>query len=396
MVFLKKSTTLLMTLCIFCLCSCQTRTKQPADTYSIDLIESKKISLTLDEKTDVISLSIFQFEEDGKEYLSFGNFNKKQKELILFDLEKEAIHKRIPLDKESLNGVACVRGCKSLNGSQSFLSFQHNCFLLSIIDGEGKQIKQFSTAPRDNMFILSAAGQSYDWQPSFVIDSVLYFGAGLQPLEGSIKRHHWKEFPLFTSLDLRNGEIDWYMHYPSIFDQDVDNPAGGYEFTYDYNPKQNRLVCSFGLYDSLMVSDDLHHMKWVDGKSRYLKSMRPILPEAGLGPQTFIKFREMPRYTHIMYDKYRDVYYRFADHPCKLGFGESFMDEPKAREFSIIIFDKDLNIIGETKFPGNRYMNKMSFIGRDGLYISESNAANPDFNKNKLVFTCFKLENINQ
>ena len=186
MLFLKKSNTLLITLCIFCLCSCQTRTKQPADTYSIGLVESKKISLPLEAKTNTISYSIFQFEEDGKEYLSFGDFEKKQKELILFDLEKEVIHKRIPLDKERLNGVACVRGCKSLNGSQSFLSFQHNCFLLSIIDGEGKQIKQFSTAPRDNMFILSAAGQSYDWQPSLVIDSVLYFGAGLQPLENGL------------------------------------------------------------------------------------------------------------------------------------------------------------------------------------------------------------------
>ena len=34
----------------------------------------------------------------------------------------------------------------------------------------------------------------------------------------------------------------------------------------------------------------------------------------------------------------------------------------------------------------------MSFVGRDGLYISENNLANPDFDENKLVFACFKLE----
>ena len=64
------------------------------------------------------------------------------------------------------------------------------------------------------------------------------------------------------------------------------------------------------------------------------------------------------------------------------------------REFSVIVFDKDLNIIGETKFPGNKYLYKMSFVGRDGLYISENNLKSPKFDENKLKFACFKLEDM--
>ena len=391
---MKKVHTLLIIISILSLCSCQTKKEQSTDPYNVELVESKKITLPIEDKKDFLSRSIFQFEEDGKEFLSFGTFERKrQYELILFDLEKEDVHKRIPLTYEALPAIT---GLKSLNGSQSFLTFRHNRFRFSIIDGEGKMLKDFSTEPRDNMFICSLGGISYGYMPSFVIDSVLYFSASLQYREGGIKTHHWKEFPLFTSLDLRNGDIDWYMHYPSIFDHDVENPAGGYEFTYDYNYQQNRLVCSFIGYDSLMVTDDLHHMRWIDGKSRYLESRRPYVPESGNPEQTFTKLQEMGGYLHLMYDKYRDVYYRFVEHPCKLGFGEYWMNDPKAREFSIIIFDKDLNIIGETKFPGNKYFNKMSFIGRDGLYISENNWANPDFDKHKLVFACFKLENINK
>ena len=391
---MKKVHTLLIIISILSLCSCQTKKEQSTDPYNVELVESKKITLPIEDKKDFLSRSIFQFEEDGKEFLSFGTFERKrQYELILFDLEKEDVHKRIPLTYEALPAIT---GLKSLNGSQSFLTFRHNRFRFSIIDGEGKMLKDFSTEPRDNMFICSLGGISYGYMPSFVIDSVLYFSASLQYREGGIKTHHWKEFPLFTSLDLRNGDIDWYMNYPSIFDHDVENPAGGYEFTYDYNYQQNRLVCSFIGYDSLMVTDDLHHMRWIDGKSRYLESRRPYVPESGNPEQSFTKLTEMGGYLHLMYDKYRDVYYRFVEHPCKLGFGEYWMNDPKAREFSIIIFDKDLNIIGETKFPGNKYFNKMSFIGRDGLYISENNWANPDFDKHKLVFACFKLENINK
>ena len=394
---MKKEHTLLITLSILCLCACQTKTEKTIDSYNTSLVESKKITLPIEDKKEFLSRSIFQFEEDGKEFLSFGVFEgRRQYEIILFDLEKEDVHKRIPLVYDGPDGLPAITGIKPLNGSQSFLTFRHNRFRFSIIDGEGKMLKDFSTEPRDNMFIYCLGGMSYCYAPSFVIDSILYFNAYPQYREGGVKRHHWKEFPLFTSLDLRNGEIDWYMHYPSIFDHDVENPAGGYEFTYDYNYQQNRLVCSFIGYDSLMVTDDLHHMKWVDGKSRYLESRRPYVPESGNPEQSFTKLTEMGGYLHLMYDKYRDVYYRFVEHPCKLGFGENWMNEPKAREFSIIIFDKDLNIIGETKFPGNKYFNKMSFIGRDGLYISENNWANPDFDKHKLVFACFKLENINK
>jgi hypothetical protein len=97
-----------------------------------------------------------------------------------------------------------------------------------------------------------------------------------------------------------------------------------------------------------------------------------------------------------MYDKYRNVYYRFVEHPCELAKDEGYMDEPKAREFSVIILDKDFQIIGETKFPGNKYFIRMSFVGRDGLYISENNLANPDFDEDKLVFACFKLEDVKE
>ena len=95
-----------------------------------------------------------------------------------------------------------------------------------------------------------------------------------------------------------------------------------------------------------------------------------------------------------MYDKYRDVYYRFAEMPCELADNEDPYDEfvPRVREFSVIILDKDFRIIGETKFPGKKYFYKMSFVGRDGLYISENNLANPEFDEDKLVFACFKLE----
>ena len=69
------------------------------------------------------------------------------------------------------------------------------------------------------------------------------------------------------------------------------------------------------------------------------------------GINAIIKLRETPKYWHIMYDKYRNVYYRFAEMPYKLAPNESPHETPKGKEFSVIVLNADFEIIGETKFP---------------------------------------------
>ena len=75
---MKKEQTLLITLSILCLCSCQTKTETQTATYNIGLVEAKKITLPIEDKKDFLSHSIFQFEEDGKEFLSFGSFERRR------------------------------------------------------------------------------------------------------------------------------------------------------------------------------------------------------------------------------------------------------------------------------------------------------------------------------
>ncbi|MCQ5373234.1 hypothetical protein NE540_23905, partial [Phocaeicola vulgatus] len=60
----------------------------------------------------------------------------------------------------------------------------------------------------------------------------------------------------------------------------------------------------------------------------------------------------------------------------------------------VIVLNADFEIMGETKFPGKKYFYIMSFVGREGLYISENNLDNQQFDENKLVFTCFKINNV--
>ena len=395
---MKRNNILVISLiCLLCLSSCQSKTETPTASYDIELVEAKKITLPIDENTYYLSLSIFQFEEENKEYLLFGNFEKKQHEILIYDIENQNLHKRIPLEKEGPNGIPSICGSIPFVDSNTFLISQHNAGRVTIADGEGNVVRYYNmrqSGKRNALWADCRFGISFFYAPSFTKDSIVYF-SNLFFVRERLNHDDWKTLPMFNSLNLRNGHVGTLpINYPDIFEDDVKIPAGGgYNFTYDYNYRQNRLVCSLTGYDSIMVSDDLKQVRWYNGKSRYLESIRPKVYEAN----SFDWLRESKgstKYHNIMYDRYRDVYYRIAEFPYEFKSNESPFDDPKGREFSIIIFDKDFNIIGETKFPGNKYLYKMSFVGRDGLYISENNLANPDFDEDKLVFACFKLEDI--
>ena len=68
-----------------------------------------------------------------------------------------------------------------------------------------------------------------------------------------------------------------------------------------------------------------------------------------------------PHYHHLMYDKYRKVFYRFALMPDDNI--KPFSNNPH-QSFSIIILNKDYEIIGETKFPSNTYAHHLCFVGK--------------------------------
>ena len=376
---------------ILTLVSCQpSKNNNGKRQNEVELVAEKQLVFPLDEQTYYLSKSMFQFEENGKEYLHFENTRKSLYNIVIFDIENRQIAKQIPLHKTGPNGLPAVFGSRPSPGAQYILVAQNNISRISSINDKGEVIRNYNFQTPESQFTSLHLGSYYN-TPGFVKDSCLFLKIGIP--KPDMKREDWPKTHMFASLDLRTGKVKWVpIFYPPIFKEEYENIDGGYGFSYDYNYKENRLICGFFGYDSLMVTDDLKHIRWYNAKSRYLKSMKPKLGNAMAGINSIIEFCETPKYWHIMYDKYRNVYYRFAEMPYKLAPNESPYDEPKGKEFSVIVLNADFEIIGETKFPGKKYFYKMSFVGREGLYISENNLENPQFDENKLVFTCFKIK----
>ena len=77
--------------------SCQSTKKNNAERQNeVELVAEKQLAFPLDEQTYYLSISIYQFEENGKEYLHFENTRKSLYDIVIFDIENKQIAKRIP------------------------------------------------------------------------------------------------------------------------------------------------------------------------------------------------------------------------------------------------------------------------------------------------------------
>ena len=253
-----KITSFICLVSCICLFACQDSPKESIATYDIGLAESKKIVLPVDENTYYLSKSMFQFEEDGREYLQFGNLEKRLHEILIYDIENQNLHKRIPLEKEGPNGVPAIWGCIPFHDSKNFLISQHNAGRTTIIDREGNVVRHYNMKHngKNKLWADCRYGTSFFHMPSFTRDSIVYFSNGIfiqYKINQRLNRDNWKIIPMFNSLNLKNGHVGTLpIKYPDIFEDDVRTPAGGgYVFSYDYNYRQDRLVCSFTGSDSV-------------------------------------------------------------------------------------------------------------------------------------------------
>ena len=69
-------------------------------------------------------------------------------------------------------------------------------------------------------------------------------------------------------------------------------------------------------------------------------------------------------YANIIFDKYRNTYYRIAKH-------KSNSNNLKDFKFSIMILDKNFNILGEQIFNNLEYNISACFVSKNGLLLKK-------------------------
>ena len=221
------------------------------------------------------------------------------------------------------------------------------------------------------------------YAPMILQDSSIYLYQALKFSDKQYNGDDLEKYPLCIKVNMQTKQTKTLpLTYPRLWE--AKNENGIFTCSRDYDG--TNFVYSFFISNSIHVTNDNKTFKEYPCKSRYINGS----PKNHTAPdiKTIRKESiENASYRNIIYDKYRKVYYRFFQPACEVSPNENITDLMKTgKKFSIMILDKDFKVIGETLFPENIYIPVMLFILKDGLYISDNNFQNPEFNENVLSF----------
>jgi hypothetical protein len=355
---------------------------------------------------------------------SHNSRNKNEPQVCLMELVGEKI---FYLDK---NTTARSRSIAFFENIQAFASFTYSSGNITFFDYDSGNITHSSkiSQPIENIFIAGIdsfyifsfpqyefmqtdRNGNIQWKHAFKVgddlktwtinpefshiapiilhNSKLYMGCwGLGEYPDVVKSRF--DRPVIIEYDIHNKNKKYYSGYPQVY---VDNNMGSfqnYPISYTFNPEKNEIAIAFRASCQLSIFNlDTKSEKLVSVKSNYFDSIP--LPHPGKDrhyssqSESFRHYITKPVFGEIIYDKYRQIYYRFVLHgvnnPDLQKGAKAFYD----KEMSIIVTDNDFQIIGETpKFLG--HYSPQSFVTKEGLHILKLNK-----DENKAIYSIFRL-----
>lgn len=365
-----------------CLCACGEK-----DSRSVQLKKNeKKISLELDESVKTCSRALYLYtDKDGKEYITFQNDFKN--EIYFYDFKTQALTFKFKQAVEGNNGVGGILGyyIQDLNHIYLTSDFKREIYL---VDTAGMVKEKFQYKKTiDDIPLSRSYSATFRYHPFEIIGNKMY---GISGCDRKVAFD-----PISFTIDLETKEIK-HLPFEYLTPKTEINPAkkSGSENSFSREFDGSRFIYSFSYEEDLYIASIDHQtITQKPAKSKYIEK---LVPFDDFGNVTFEGACEHAEYGNLLYDKYRNVYYRVAfpqtDVPHDLKDRE-YMDllVYGRKTFSILVLDKNLDIIGETQFPDYTYNPMMMFVHKDGLYISASHPFNENYSDDWLHFQCFEL-----
>ncbi len=287
------------------------------------------------------------------------DYNRDRKELLfcvgdtIFLYKKNKLHKKITLTKK-VNTFSAF--------GNNFIAFDYNSKTIYLMDSIGTLKKSYKISPSIKYF------------PSPIVkiapiiktnNNIIFFGN----IAGEYLDENKDNRKVIGAYNLKSGIVNYFGSYPDVYKK---NWGGGlFRWVYaDYNPKNKKVVISFPASHYLDVYniDNLSHIETYFAGSKYVKSTKYLNKNKILPIESELKikhFAETPSYSKIIYDPYRDLYYRVVEKATQY---EGIIGWTK--EISIIILNNVFERVGETfigkTLSNNRYT---IYVDEEGLKI---------------------------
>ncbi|MCQ2239975.1 MAG: DUF4221 domain-containing protein [Bacteroidaceae bacterium] len=356
----------------------------------VSLVETSDtvcFNITPDVRTYNHSFQVFT-DTDGREYATF--LNRRTAQIFMYDITGGEPVKVVNYHKEGPDGIGVVYSHYMKSWNEFLIPGQNRTIYILDSCARIREKMDFSQVKGVTGF------ESYADNPFVIKDDILYsYQSSRRGAD-----HCLQDSPTEIALNLKTKE---FVHSPNLSSDEIKNYLIGKNVTQSevgmiykcLNGKS--LVYSFAYNEDLIVmSMDFRDISYKKAVSKYIGQLKiPDYPESMDFDERCRQTCTNPYYGQIVYDPYRKYYYRFAYPRTELeNHTESWYDLTQSGrdEFSIIILDEDLNVIGETMFPRDRFRSNLYFVCKDGFYISCNHYKNPGYTDDAFQFVKFEVK----
>lgn len=371
--------------------SCTTAEKNIQQIQNINILEKEELTFQLDDSTTENMEYSQYFQRNDSNLFAFTN--KYDNSIVFYDYNSRKYVNRICYQKEGGNGIGSIFSFLYIS-EDSIYHYHFNFRTLFRTDSKGRvlekhQINVFPNPSPDSLFLAPTLFPRTLSPLNLVNGEMLVPGFLMAEVEGENDENR----PVMTYYNLKDKSIRHSDCYPSAYHKGY----WGGDFTwrnpyYTLSP-QNEIVLSFSADHNIRVHKlaEIKYKEYYAGngdKSEFEPIDSRIPTDTRIGEeQCYRHYTENLSYGPILYDKYRNVYYRIALLP---DYNIDITKIPLRKPIELIILNDKFEIIGKGRLPKANYWINQCFVGEEGLHIQIQSD-----NEDELRFKTFMIDTSN-
>lgn len=368
-----------MAISMFCSCDKEEKRVFAEYTQQGDLkLKVDTLLIDIDEQTSYAYMRFNTFDVGNDFYLI--SYNRAIHTLQFFSLERKKLIKTVALERGGVNGINDIQNLYVHSLDSIFVFDSGN---MKIIDDRGRVSLSL------NLFEVAAE----EFRPGFAgfmskpffnqsRNSVIFGNAHNPGVKSQLS------VPIVIELDLKTKQFKPLNFYHAAFFLEEDGAFGPYSQVNVASLNDSMLLYNYQVESSVFVqnlngSEPLRYDGTVSGIKPRAQTFRSTADFADV-----MKYRhETPQYYDLLYDPYRQLYYRV--HRTGKPFNQSESNVLRNTTFFLAVFDKELKLIKELELPQNVYSQYTWFVSPAGLCFS---ASFPDYEllqESKMILHAF-------
>lgn len=294
-------------------------------------------------------------------------FNMPTYEICIYNIRSKNLHQKIKIYQEGPNAV---NGCESFyyQNPDSIWMYAPWGGRIFLLDEQGNL--------KDKRIIGDKSfNSSYSVYPYPMTDAPYIVRNGNHFLQGMAGHTEDSKIKPAVSLiyNYSKDSVCLGNEYPEVYGDmttlyDNWDVFAYLQTSYTLSPN-GEIVTSFHVSDSIYVHNPETGMRksYYCGYSGHKNIYKGI---AGGTDATIQKFIESTQYGAVIYDRFRDRYYRIIRLPLKEYDQDKLRIEMLKKPLALIIMDGNFNIIGEYAMPEDKYYTSHIFVSPDGVNIN--------------------------